>query len=460
MALLLAGLSGASAFSISDDFMENRGFYDPQWFAEIQDVELEGDYAYTFGVGGMAIFYVGSPDNPIFSGRYEPPGHPWNRYYRGAVGGGAVYAGGRAYGISVIDVADQSDPKLILNYGDSGKSYEGLALEGDLLVAARHGDGLELIDVTNPSAPVTLSQMTNLTDAWDLEIRGDIAYVADGAGGLRVVDISNPLLPLLLATLPTSGFAKDVDVEGDLAAVACGSAGFDVFDVSDVMNISQLGHGNTTGLAITLDLDGGTLFVSDWDDVEAFDLSVPESPGLAGWEKTPVRAMGLAAEGGRVYVADWNRFRIYDFGPTLAPDVYVAMDDMSFLDTTPGVPVDSSFVVANTGGSTLSVTEVRSFNSNFLIHEPTAFAVPAGGEHTVWLTYTPDGGDDTTFFSVESDDPDEPTVSFTVYTGNQAGQLDVGEAAPDWTHFDLDGNAYSLSDYLGKVVVMAFFADW
>nr|MBC8367970.1 hypothetical protein [bacterium] len=213
----------------ADDFMENRGYYNPQWFAEILDVELDDDRAYTFGVGGMAIFNIADPDNPSFVGRYQPPGHPWNRFYRGAIGPGEVYAGGRAFSISVIGIADPGNPQLLHNFGDTDKSYEGLALKDDLLVAARHGDGLELIDVTNPSAPVTLSELTTLSDAWDLEIRGDLVYVADGSGGLRVVDIANPLAPFLQSSFPTSGFAKDVDVSENLAVVACGSSGFDVF---------------------------------------------------------------------------------------------------------------------------------------------------------------------------------------------------------------------------------------
>jgi len=460
LAWTLIFLAASSFPLLADDHMENRGIYTPTWFAEIQDVELRNDLAFTFGVGGMAIFDIANPDNPLFVGRYEPPGHPWNRYYRGAVGPGEVYAGGRDYTISIIDYSDESNPTLIRNWGDPGKSYEGLALEGDLLVAARHGDGLELIDVSDPSAPVTLSELTGLSDSWDLEIRGGLAYVADGVGGLRVVDLSDAYAPAILSTLPTSGSAKDVDVEGGLAAVACGSAGIDIFDVSDPLNVVQLGHGNSSGLAVTLDMDGTSVFVADWDDVEVLDLSVPQSPGFAGWEKTPVRAMGLAARDGRVYVTDWNKFRIYDFGPTATQDVLVSVDEMTFSGMIPGVPIDSSFVVSNTGGAPLFVNKVKSFNSRFEIHEPIQFTVQPGGEQVVSLTYWPTGTDDSTFFSVESDDPDEVVTSFPVYAGDDTGHLDIGEDAPDWTLFDLDGNGYTLSDYLGKVVVMAFFADW
>ena len=36
------------------------------------------------------------------------------------------------------------------------------------------------------------------------------------------------------------------------------------------------------------------------------------------------------------------------------------------------------------------------------------------------------------------------------------GYLDVGDMAPDFTLFDVDNHLYSLSDYLGNVVYLAF----
>ena len=48
-----------------DDLLEDIGQYSPPWFAELQDVELVGDRAYEFGVGGMAIFDLSDPANPV-----------------------------------------------------------------------------------------------------------------------------------------------------------------------------------------------------------------------------------------------------------------------------------------------------------------------------------------------------------------------------------------------------------
>ena len=43
---------------------------------------------------------------------------------------------------------------------------------------------------------------------------------------------------------------------------------------------------------------------------------------------------------------------------------------------------------------------------------------------------------------------------------NEIRNLGVGKASPDITGEDLDGKAFKLSDYKGKVVVVDFWGDW
>jgi hypothetical protein len=321
LAAALVALGGMPPELFADDRIEYVGTYNPNFFAELQDVELANGRAYIFGVGGFGIMNIDDPAAPTLIGRYEPPGHPYVRYYRGAVGAKYAYGGGREDQVAIIDMTVESNPTNVTTYGDRHMSYEGLELDGDILYACRHNGGLELIDVSMPFAPVTLSELTSLTNSWDLALSGSYAFVADGVGGLAVVDIGDSNSPQHLYSLPTSGSAVDVDLDGNLALVACGSAGVEIFDIGDPLNAFWVGNYNSSGLAITLDATGGKVFVADWDDIEVIDLSVPESPSRLAWENTPVRAMGLAAAGDRVYVADWSRFKIYDFGDTGADKI-------------------------------------------------------------------------------------------------------------------------------------------
>ena len=57
-AFLSAGPGAAQLPIDQDDLLEDVGQFSPPWFAELQDVEMVGDLAYVFGVGGLGISAV------------------------------------------------------------------------------------------------------------------------------------------------------------------------------------------------------------------------------------------------------------------------------------------------------------------------------------------------------------------------------------------------------------------
>lgn len=444
-----------------DDFLEDLGQYTPPWFAELQDVELDGNLAYVFGVGGMAIFDLSDPATPVELGRYEPIGHPYNRFYRGAVSGNVACGGGRGDLLTIIDVSVPSQPSALAFHGTTGQSYEGAEIQGNYIYACRHSAGLEILDITTPAAPFTAGIIKTLVNAWDVALSGTTAYVADGMGGLAVIDVSVPTAPALIMSLPTSGLAVDVTVEGDVAAVSVGSAGLDVFDISNPLAPVLLSNINTSGLAITADVVGNLVYVADWDDVETFDLTNPAVPVPLGGEDTPIRAMGLAARADLVVVTDWSRLRTYRPGPSTRADIQVSVDHMDLGAVPVGATVDTTFTIGNTGGAPLQVTDVAEFGANFEVLTAVPLTIPAGGVAEISLRFTHlTAGYEATFVRILSADTDESQITFPLTADDNPNLLDVGNEAPNWAHVDRDGILHQLSDYKGRVVVMAFFANW
>ena len=84
----------------------------------------------------------------------------------------------------------------------------------------------------------------------------------------------------------------------------------------------------------------------------------------------------------------------------------------------------------------------------------------AGGSHEVGLRFISNGEYNGTFLRVDSDDPDESSLSFPVAADDSPNYLQIGDEAPDFTLLDMDGVSHTLSDYWGRVVVLAFFANW
>jgi len=469
LAALLSGIlaTGCVALtSATEDFppgdaqMEDLANYQPG-FAELTTIELMGDIAYVYGVGGLTVLDLTNPANPVALAHYLPPGHPQVRFYDGEAVGDVVYATGREDLLFVIDLSLPFDPFLAAVHGEPGVSYEGAAARDGHLYAARHADGLEVLDLANPLAPVTVGELSELENAWDVAFAGDRILVADGAGGLAVVSVSDPTAPVLLDRLPTSGAAQDVDVDENLAAVASGSGGVDLFDISDPVDVVPVGSIDTPGLAMAVALTAGMVYVADYGVVAVYDVTDPANPFNVGWEDTPIRAMGLDASDDLAVVADWSRVRTYGRGASTRGDIHVPAKSIDFGAVPVGEDAEAVFTVINTGGATLDVTEIAEFGANFEIVGPTAFTLAAGASVDVTLVYSPQvPGYDATFVRIDSDDTDEAAVTFPVTAGDHPWALTVGDEAPDFTLADLGGVDHTLSGYRGRIVVMAFFANW
>jgi hypothetical protein len=122
----------------------------------------------------------------------------------------------------IINISDPGLPQSIDSYRrDNTHSYEHALKNGSVLYLAAHANGVETVDITNPSQFVYVTH-TQTTNAFALARSGNHLFVADGAGGLVVLDISQPGRPVKVASEPTSGMAIDVDISGTHAYVAVG----------------------------------------------------------------------------------------------------------------------------------------------------------------------------------------------------------------------------------------------
>jgi hypothetical protein len=126
-----------------------------------------------------------------------------------------------------------------------------------------------------------------------------------------------------------------------------------------------------------------------------------------------------------------------------------------------GATVDTTFTIGNTGGGDVEVIKIEDFGADFTILDSGPFTIPPGGTHEVGVEFFHSApGYDATFIKVTSDDSDEGLISFPVQADDNPQQLNLGDIAPGFTHSDAGGAVHQLSDYRGRVVVMAFFANW
>ncbi len=218
--------------------------------------------------------------------------------------GGLAYVADGAAGLQVIDVSSPSAPAHLGSYDTSGAAY-GVQLVGNVAYVADYGLGLQAIDVSNPAAPVRVGGYDTGGLASGVQVIGDLAYVADGDAGLQVIDVSDPAASVKMGAYNTPGWAQDVRVVGKLAYVADGAAGLQMFDVSNPAAPARVGGHDTSGTATGVQVVGGLAFAADLDaGLQVIDVSNPAAPVRLGGYDTSGWALGVQVVGNLAYVAD------------------------------------------------------------------------------------------------------------------------------------------------------------
>ncbi len=272
-------------------------------------LDVEADRLYVLG-HDLHIFDVSDPARPRQIGRFIP----WR--WPGAV----VARGDRVYLAQIRMAVD--------------------TLEND--------GGMQIVDVSDPSQPVTRGRVEILHDGRQLALQGDHAYLAAGGAGLLVVDLSDPDQPQASAVEPPPFAVADAVVaEGSAIFVADGEDLL-AFDASESMDsqllsrtriearwrgdpvVAGAGHlyAFADGRVQVLELGdpsrpqpvaeievGASVPQMAWQDdrlllttgerLGIFDVGQPQRPRLLAWLDLPENTIDLAVEGDLAYLSDF-----------------------------------------------------------------------------------------------------------------------------------------------------------
>lgn len=187
-------------------------------------IRVVGNRAYVGGIA-LRIYDVSNPARPALLSSY------------GVANGTSALevTGTRAYvvdlkGLSIVDVSDPANIRLLSQTNPPQDSPRTLAVAGDLVYLVTRS-GLQIYDVTSPTAPVLRGTLALSSTAPSLRVVGSRVYLSDLAG-LRIVDVQNPDAPQLLGSYVSNVRAYQADVAGDIALLAT-DRGMQLVDVSD-----------------------------------------------------------------------------------------------------------------------------------------------------------------------------------------------------------------------------------
>lgn len=262
--------------------------------------------------GTPSVADAAVPDAELFVPDPAEPaiitGHPFHYGFDTAgnaravlIEGALAYVADSEAGVAIIDIGDPKKPSLRATLDTEG-SAQAVDKAGDLLFIADN-NALVIADVSDPSAPRSLSRVLIGGFVTEIAVRGGLAYVSGPAAGFTVVDYSNPLAPNIRANIRNSSSA--IEVIGGVA-----HAGGDVLDVSNPDNVTVLGALGLDSADLAVGGDLVYLTLGSWG-LAISDVSDPLAPKIVGRVESTAIMEAVSISDGLVYVAG-TRLEVFD----------------------------------------------------------------------------------------------------------------------------------------------------
>ena len=220
------------------------GFDELQLPTDITTIQIRGSH-YALAVGhednGIQIINIDDPSNPTATASLSDGVGGFNTL-GGATGIATAFVNGSIYalvasqddhGIQIIDITDPSNPVATASVTDGINNFNELkgarhittvGIDGSTyaLVASYQDDGVQIIDISDPSNPTVASNITDgingfgeLDEAWEVTTTtlgsNTFALVTSKADdGIQVININDPTSPTAAGSLTdgVNGFTK------------------------------------------------------------------------------------------------------------------------------------------------------------------------------------------------------------------------------------------------------------
>ncbi|MCP4582382.1 MAG: hypothetical protein GY839_12280, partial [candidate division Zixibacteria bacterium] len=217
--------------------------------AEVENIWVDAEYIYAAaGRLGMLIIDISDPADPEVISQFDTEGVSTSIVVRGDI----AYLAERfvyplSYPFQVINVIDRYNPELVGFITDEiGWNYD-LIIEGDYAYLANSYAGFIIIDISNGTHPIMISQLEDITYPRCLSKLGNYVFMNYGYDSLQVYNVSDPQSPELTAIYDANCGTRNLDILGDHLFIATAGKSLPILDISDLENIHQVSEYETNG---------------------------------------------------------------------------------------------------------------------------------------------------------------------------------------------------------------------
>jgi hypothetical protein len=279
-----------------------------------KSIKISGDYAFiAAGSVGMRVLNISDPTTPT-------------NVITKPVGGDAYYiqvSGNYAY-IGRVDVSqslvimDISNPAIPITKYSGWSQVSAIAVQGNFAYIATDMNGLDIVDVSNPSSPNYVGICKPPKDPKDIVIGGNLAFVVGFDSGLCIIDVSAPENPYIYSSCDIPGRINDMSFADDNLVYLTDWKGMRVIDFSNPGEPQEIGSVDLLGKTpyyIGLNNNYAFVYCYNWYPSEnllcAIDISDPQSPVWLGTTYLPNQVYDFAIRDNFLYMLDYDGMKVY-----------------------------------------------------------------------------------------------------------------------------------------------------
>jgi hypothetical protein len=430
-------------------------------FGSAQDVHVVGDLAYLVAGWSLLILDISDTFDPQLQGYYDSPGEAMGVY----VEGDYAYLAIAQIGLDVVDISNPTSPLSVNVLGTDAIALDTYVSGSYVYVAET--TGFEIFDISSPQNPDWEAKFDTDGSVYHITVDGDYAYVPSTNQGLLVVNVSDPSSPTLEGintdyANPSSPLPRDVFISEPYAYVADYFSGLVVLDINDKTDPQAVALDATLGYPWEIKLDGTNVFVADEDEgLAIFDISQPDNPSFVTNHDPPGNGdtKSVYIHGQNAVLADdLYGLQIVDISTPSNPDDQGNWDKTGFAVTDVQIVGNYAYVADFEAG--LKILDVSNPSNPNLVGvydtDGDAWAVKVVGDSA----YVADRFDGLKVINVAN--PTNPTQAWNIPTSSETWDVDVSGSHAYVADYDnglkvidintrnvvgslnTDGNAYSV----------------
>ena len=199
---------------------------------------------------------------------------------------------------------------------------------------------------------------------------GDHLYLT-AFGGLQIINVSDPTAPSLVSKTSAISYAADIAVSGSHAYLGHFAAKVTVLDISDLENPREIGSYNVPGGVLSLKVRDHLLFAADGTPGNSglliLDISNPASPAKVSFTPTSDRPAHITISNNKAYVIAGNVL-VFDISDPAAPRKIG--DYRDFFPSAAQASLEGNTLYVTSGDIGLKIFDVATDQPALVAHHP------------------------------------------------------------------------------------------